>query len=106
LRLPVHLWVVNDLAEYKDALVLENLPRRICQVDRPLDAVAKAKLFREHHGHPVHLHGPASSSNLLHDLAAVMRLHLGLYRRHDIRRAQIHPFLWNSSRFVGHVADG
>ena len=45
----VDLGVVNDLAEDEEPAVLEDLARRVGEIDRALDAVAKAELLREPH---------------------------------------------------------
>ena len=40
---------MNDLADNEKPAVLENFPGRISEIDRALDAVAKAELLREQH---------------------------------------------------------
>ncbi len=50
----VDLGIVNDLAENEEPAVLENLPRRVGEIDRALDAVAKSELLRQPHRDVAH----------------------------------------------------
>ena len=86
----VDLGVVDDLAEDEEAAVGEDLGGGVGEVDGALHAVAKAELLRELHGHVRRRESvPPAGAELLHDLAAVVGLHLRLHRRHDVRRAEI-----------------
>ena len=42
---------MNDLADDEEPAILENLARGVGEIDRALDAVAKAELLRQPHGH-------------------------------------------------------
>ena len=85
----VHLWVVNDLADNKEPAILKNFARGIGEIDRALDPVAEAKLFREAHGCIAHRNDSTRATHLIDDVAPVMRLHLFLDRSHHVRGAQI-----------------
>ena len=45
----VDLGVMNDFADNKKLAIFENLARCIGKIDRALDTVAKAELFRQAH---------------------------------------------------------
>ena len=81
---------MNDLAENEKPAILENLARGIGEIDRALDAVTKAELLRQPHGHVANREDAAGAADLVHDVAAIMRLDLLLHRRHHFRRAQVH----------------
>src|SRR5205814_5942765 len=67
----IHLWVVNDLADNKEPAILKNLARGICEIDRALDPVAKAKLFRQAHRGVAHGDDSARATHLIDDVAPV-----------------------------------
>ena len=86
----VDLRVVNDLADDEEPAILENLARRVSQIDRALDAVAKAELLRQPHRDIAARQNAAGAPDLVHDVAAVMRFDLLLHGGHYFRRAQVH----------------
>jgi hypothetical protein len=81
--------VVDDLSEDEQAPVLEDLGRRIREIDRPLDAVAKAKLLRETHRHAFAAQRPTGRTQSLDDLAAIVVLDLRLHLFHHLRVAEV-----------------
>ena len=44
-ELGIYLWVVNDLAQQRNATIRKHLSRRVGEVDRTFDSVAKTKLL-------------------------------------------------------------
>ena len=87
----VDLWIMDNFTHNKQTAILENLARGVCEIDRALNAVAKAKLLCQADGGISHGNNSAGASNLFDDIASVMRLDLLLHGRHHVWRAQVHP---------------
>ena len=87
--LVVHLGVVDDLAEDINRLIGKDLAGGVGQVNGPLDAVAEAEFLGQLDGQIAGREHMAAGANALDQVAAIMRQHLGLDRRHDIRAAEI-----------------
>jgi len=85
----VDLRVMDDFAEDVERLIGEDLPRGIGQVNGPLDAVAKAELLGEPDRQVARCQHIPVAANALDQAAAIVRQHLGLNCRHDIRAAQV-----------------
>ena len=68
----IDLGVMNDLADNKKPAIFEDFASRIREIDRPLDTVAKTKLFRQAHGSVAHGNGPTRAAHLLDNIAPVM----------------------------------
>src|SRR5438034_7931725 len=86
----IDLRVMNDFADNEKPAIFENFARSISEIDRALDPVAKAELFRQTHGGIAHGNNSASPAHLLHNVAAIMRFDLLLHRGHYIRGAEVH----------------
>ena len=81
----------------------KDLARRVGEIDGAFDAVAKAELLREPHGHAFRAEGAARRPQLFHHLTAVMRFDLRLHRRHHVGRAEVDAFWrrgWGGRRQV------
>ena len=88
--LMIDLRVVNDFADNKKTAIFENLARCIGKIDRALDPVAKAKLFRQAHSGVAHGNDSPRPAHFLDNIAPIMRFDLLLHRSHDVGRAQVH----------------
>src|SRR6266853_6351975 len=86
----VDLWVMNDLADNKKLAIFENLAGSISKIDRALDPIAKAELFRQAHRGIAHGNDSTGAAHLLDNVAPIMRFDLLLHRGHYIRRAEVH----------------
>jgi hypothetical protein len=86
----IDLRVMNNFSHNEQPAILENLTRRVRQVDCALDAVAETKLLRQAHCRIAHGNDSAGAPDLFDNIASVVRLDLLLHGRHDVRRAQIH----------------
>src|SRR4029453_16246132 len=86
----IDLRVMNDFPDNKKPAIFENLARRIREIDRALDTVAKTKLFRQAHRSVAHGDDPPRPAHFLDDVTAVVRFHLLLHRSHHVGRAQVH----------------
>ena len=93
--LVVDLRVVDDFAEQINRRVRigKVFPRGVGEVNRALDAVAKAEFLRELHGEVAGGKHAAAGADALDQFAAVMREHLGLHRLHDVGPAEVDFFL-------------
>jgi hypothetical protein len=89
-NLVIDLRVVNDLAQQENSPVRIRPPRGVGQVYRPLHPVTKTELLRQLDGHVPRRQNMPVRANPLDQLAAVVRQHLGLHRRHNVRTAQVH----------------
>src|SRR5256886_12029414 len=85
----IDLWVMNNFTDNKQPAILENLARSISEINRALDTVTKAKLFRQAHRRITHGNDPTRAAHLLDNVATIVRLDLLLHRGHHVRRAQI-----------------
>src|SRR5947208_10707745 len=83
---------MNDLADNKQATVLENFPGGVGQIDRPLDPVAKAEFLREADSRVTNANDSASAANFVDNVTAIMLLDLFLYRGHHVGRTQVDFF--------------
>ena len=81
-----------------DRLVGKDLAGGVGQVNGPLDAVAEAELLGELDGQVARRKHMPAGPNALDQVAAIMRQHLGLNRRHDIGTAEV-DFLGRGRRF-------
>ena len=81
---------MNNFANDEEPSIFENFAGRIREIDRPLDAVTKAKLFRQPHCGVAHRNQPTGATDFLDDIAAIMGFDLLLHGSHDIRRAEVH----------------
>ena len=69
---------------------LKYFARGIGEIDRAFDAIAKPELLRQPHGRFADRKDAAGATDLVDDVAPVMRLDLFLHGRHHLRRAQVH----------------
>ena len=69
---------------------LKTFPRGVSEIDRALDAVAKAELLRQPHRDVADGQDAAVAPDLVDDVAAVVRFDLLLHSRHHLRRAEVH----------------
>src|SRR4051812_4711086 len=83
---------MNYFADDKKTAIIENFPRRIGQIDGAFDSVTKAELLSQANRGLTNRHDPARASNLVHDVAPIMRFDLLLHGRHDIGRTQVDLF--------------
>ena len=90
----VHFGIVNDLAEDEETAIRENLRRSVGEIDGALDPIAKTELLREPHRDAPHAQRAAIRTDAFHHFTAIVLLHLRLYGRHDIRRAEIYSLGW------------
>ena len=81
---------MNDFADNEEPSVFKNLARRICEIDRALNPITKAKLLRQAHCSIAHRNHSTGTTDFLDDVAAVMRFNLLLDRSHHIRRAEVY----------------
>ena len=86
----IDLGVVNDFADNKEPAIFENLACGISEINRALNTVAKAKLFRQAHRGVAHGDDASRPAHFIDNVAAVVGFHLLLHRSHHVRRAQIH----------------
>ena len=82
--------IMNDLSDDEKPAIFENLSRGICEVDRAFDAIAEPKLLCQTHRCIADRNDSAGVPDFFDNVAAIMRLHLLLYSRHYVRRAQVH----------------
>ncbi len=85
----IDLGVVDDLADNKEPAIFENLAGGIGEIDRPFDAVTKAKLFGQPHRCISYRNHSTGATHFIDNVAAVMRLDLFLHRRHHVGCAQV-----------------
>ena len=85
----IDLGVVNDFADNKEPAIFENLACGISEINRALNTVAKAELFRQAHSGVAHGDDSTSPAHFIDNVAAVVRFHLLLHRSHHVWRAQI-----------------
>ena len=83
---------MNDFANDKETAILKNFARGIGEIYGALDSVAKSKLFCQAHSDVADRDNPAIASHPINDIAAIMRFHLFLHRRHYVGRAQVNFF--------------
>ena len=83
---------MNNLADNEEPPVLKNLARGVSQIDRALDAVAKAELLGQPHSCITYGNDPPGAPHFFDDIATIMRLDLLLHRGHHVRRAEIDLF--------------
>ena len=81
---------MDDLSDNEEPAVLENLARCISQIDGALHPVTKAELLGQANGGVSDRNNSALPPDLVHDVTAIMGLHLLLHRRHHVGGAQIH----------------
>ena len=89
LELVVHLGVVDDFAEQINVVPRIDLRRRIREIDRALDAVAKAEDLRELHHKAVGEEVRLGMAQVFDDRAAVVVLDLFLHELHHLRGAEV-----------------
>src|SRR6266568_8131284 len=80
---------MNNLADNKKPAIFKHFARGIGEIDRALDSVTKAKLFRQAHGRVAHGNDAARATHFFDNVAPIMGLDLFLHRGHDVRGAQI-----------------
>src|SRR5215831_5074685 len=85
----IDLGVMNNFSHNEQATILENLTRRVRQIDCAFDAVAKTKLLRQAHCRISNGNDSAGTPDLFDNIAAVVGLDLLLHGRHHVRRTQI-----------------
>src|SRR5438874_13828831 len=83
---------MNDLADNKEPAISKYFARSVGEVDRTLNAVTKPELFRQAYGRVTNGKNSAGPANFSDNIAAVMRLHPFLLRRHHVGRAQVDFF--------------
>src|SRR5437867_13457696 len=86
----IDLGVMNDFADDKEPAIFEDFARGISEIERALNPVTKAKLFRQAHRCVPHGNHPPSPAHFFDNITAVMRFDLLLHRRHHIRRAEVY----------------
>src|SRR5690348_4791363 len=86
----IDLGVMNDFADDEKPALLENFARGIREIDRALDAVTKAKLFRESHRSVANFDNAAGAPDLVDNVATVVLLNLLLDGSHHVRCTQVH----------------
>ena len=89
-NLVVDLRVVDDFAQQVDGLLgRERAAGRVGEVNRAFNAIAKAELLRELDGQAGGGELVAACADALDQRAPIVRLHLGLHRRHDVGAAEV-----------------
>src|SRR5208282_572628 len=103
----VHKRVMDDFAENKETAFGKDLSGCVCEIDCSLNAVAKAELFCEPQRRVLNGQGASVRTDSLYNHASVVRLHLLLYPRHDVGRAEVDLSRLTSSRcgVGGHTSD-
>src|SRR5207249_8659646 len=86
----IDLGVMNDFADNKKLAIFENLASSISEIDRALDPIAKAELFRQAHCGIAHGNDSTRPAHFIDNVAAIMRFDLLLHRSHYIRGAEVH----------------
>src|SRR4030095_3486324 len=86
----IDLGVMDDFTDNKKTAILKNLSRRICEIDRALDAIAKTKLFRQAYRGGTHCNGAPGPAHFFDNIAPIVRLDLLLDGSHHVGRAQVH----------------
>ena len=86
----VDLRVMNNFADDKKSAIFENFARGIREVDRALDPITKAKLFRQAHRSIADRNDSTRLAHFLHNVTAIMRFDLLLNGGHHIRRAEVY----------------
>src|SRR5437867_12397655 len=81
---------MDNLADDKKPPIFENFAGRIRQVDRALDPITKAKLFRQAYCAVAHRNHTTGTADFLDNVTAVMRYDLLLHRRDNVRRTKVH----------------
>ena len=80
---------MNDFAQKKNPPVGISPARRVGEVNRALDAVAKAEFLGEFDREVAGGEHVAVGANALDDFAAIMRKHLRLHGLHDVGPAKV-----------------
>ncbi len=88
-ELGIYLRVMDNLSQEGNPAIGENLPRRVGEVDRPLDSVAESELFGQSNNRSTLLEDPSLAANAFHEAAFVVAFDLRLHARHHIGRAEI-----------------
>src|SRR5437763_16088617 len=83
------LKIINYLTYNKEPAISKYFARRVGEVDRTLNAVTKPELFRQAYGRVTNGKNSAGAANFFDNIAALMRRHLFLHRRHHVGRAQV-----------------
>src|SRR6266403_2655321 len=81
---------LNDLADDEEPAVFENFSGGVGKIDRAFDAVTKTELFCQPHGRVADFNNPASATDFIDNVAAIMLLDLFLHRGHHVRRTQVY----------------
>ena len=83
--LGVNLGIVDDLPDQEESCLWENFPRRVSEIDGPLNAVAESELLREADSGGPDPENGSLSADPLDETAMVMVLDLLLHTGHDLR---------------------